>query len=79
VLDPTSYDEVFQVDVVQARTAARRLAVTEGLLVGVSSGAALHAAAAVAARAAHAGGTVVVILPDTGERYLSTPLFPAAQ
>ncbi|TNH28498.1 cysteine synthase A [Micromonospora orduensis] len=75
VLDPTVYDEVVRVDVDQARAAARRLARTEGLLAGVSSGAALHAAVAVARRPVHTGATVVVLLPDTGERYLSTPLF----
>ena len=75
VLDPTVYDEVVRVDVEQARAAARRLARTEGLLAGVSSGAALHAAVAVARRPVHTGATVVVLLPDTGERYLSTPLF----
>lgn len=79
VLDPTCYDEVFRVDVAQARAAARRLAATEGLLMGVSSGAALHAAAAVAGRPEHTGATVVVVLPDTGERYLSTPLFAPEQ
>ena len=78
VLDPTVYDDVVRVDVEQARAAARRLARTEGILAGVSSGAALHAAATVARRAQHAGQTVVVVLPDTGERYLSTPLFAAA-
>ncbi|MFI7426712.1 cysteine synthase A [Micromonospora sp. NPDC049836] len=75
VLDPTVHDEVFRVDTEQARAAARRLARTEGLLAGVSSGAAVHAALAVAARPEHAGATIVVVLPDTGERYLSTPLF----
>ncbi|GAA3347013.1 cysteine synthase A [Amorphoplanes nipponensis] len=75
VLDPSVYDEVLTVDVTQARAAARRLARTEGLLAGVSGGAALHAAVTVAQRPAHAGATVVVLLPDTGERYLSTPLF----
>jgi cysteine synthase len=78
VLDTKAYDEIVQVDVAQARAAARRLARTEGLLVGVSSGAALHAAAVVAARAEHEGKLVVVVLPDTGERYLSTPLFADA-
>jgi cysteine synthase A len=77
VLDRTAYDEIQRVDVEQARETARRLARTEGLLVGVSSGAALYAAAAVAARPEHAGATTVVVLPDTGERYLSTPLFEA--
>ncbi|MEV4701867.1 cysteine synthase A [Actinoplanes sp. NPDC049316] len=77
VLDPTVYDEVVRVDVGQARSAARRLARTEGILAGVSSGAALYAAARVARRPEYEGGTVVVVLPDTGERYLSTPLFEA--
>jgi cysteine synthase A len=75
VLDPTVYDEVLRVDVDQARAAARRLARTEGLLAGVSSGAAVHAAVTVARRPEHANATVVVLLPDTGDRYLSTPLF----
>jgi cysteine synthase A len=75
VLDTTAYDEIVQVNVADARAAARRLARTEGILVGVSSGAALHAASQVAARPEHAGKLVVVVLPDTGERYLSTPLF----
>lgn len=75
VLDTTAYDEVVQVNVAEARAAARRLARTEGILVGVSSGAALHAATKVAGRPEHAGKLVVVVLPDTGERYLSTPLY----
>ena len=78
VLDPDVFDEVLRVDVEQARATARRLARVEGLLAGVSSGAALHAAHTVAQRPEHAGGTVVVVLPDTGERYLSTPLFDTA-
>jgi cysteine synthase A len=78
VLDPHVYDEVLRVDVERARAACRRLARTEGILAGVSGGAALHAAHTVARRPEHAGATVVVILPDTGERYLSTPLFDAA-
>jgi cysteine synthase len=77
VLDPAVYDEVVRVDVERARAAARRLARSEGVLAGVSSGAALHAAATVARRPEHTGQTVVVVLPDTGERYLSTPLFAA--
>lgn len=75
VLDTSAYDEIVQVNVDQARAAARRLARTEGILVGVSSGAALHAASVVAASEEHAGKLFVVVLPDTGERYLSTPLF----
>ncbi len=75
VLDTGIYDEIQQVDVEIARAAARRLARTEGILAGVSSGAALHAAEVVGARPESAGKLVVVVLPDTGERYLSTPLF----
>lgn len=75
VLDTGVYDRIQQVTVDQARTAARRLARSEGILAGVSSGAALHAATVVAALPEHRGAVVVVILPDTGERYLSTPLF----
>jgi cysteine synthase A len=75
VLDPTIYDDVVRVDVEQARAAARRLARTEGLVAGVSSGAALHAATMIAHQPYCDGKTVVVVLPDGGERYLSTPLF----
>jgi cysteine synthase A len=75
VLDPAAYDEVRTVTVDQARSTARLLARAEGILAGVSSGAALHAATEVARRPRHRGATVVVVLPDTGERYLSTPLF----
>ena len=75
VLDTGVYDRIQQVTVDQARAAARRLARSEGILAGVSSGAALHAATVVAALPEHRGAVVVVILPDTGERYLSTPLF----
>jgi cysteine synthase A len=75
VLDTDVYDEVQRVTVDEARASARRLARTEGILAGVSSGAALHAATVVSARERHRGAVVVVVLPDTGERYLSTPLF----
>ncbi|GIH81265.1 cysteine synthase A [Planobispora longispora] len=75
VLDTGVYDEVLRTDVDGAREVARRLARTEGILAGVSGGAALHAAAVVAARPENEGRLVVVVLPDTGERYLSTPLF----
>ena len=74
-LDTSVYDEVFPVTGEQAYAAARELVGTEGLLVGISSGAAAHAARTLARRAENAGKTVVVILPDTGERYLSTDLF----
>lgn len=75
VLDTAIYDEVVRIDVEQARATARKLARTEGLLAGVSSGAALAAAVAVGSRPEHQGALIVVVLPDTGERYLSTPLF----
>ena len=75
VLDTAVYDEVVAVTEEAACAAARELAQTEGVLVGISSGAALSAARAIAARPENAGKTVVVLLPDTGERYLSSPLF----
>lgn len=75
VLDTTIYDEVLSVTEEQAYAAARLLGTREGILVGISSGAALHAALAVAARPENKGKTVAVLLPDTGDRYLSTPLF----
>lgn len=68
-------DEIVKVEYEDAVTAARRLAKEEGILVGISSGAAAHAALQVAARSENKGKLVVVILPDTGERYLSTELF----
>jgi cysteine synthase A len=74
-LNTKIYDEIITVSNDDAFTGARALAKTEGLLVGISSGAALHAAAQVAQRPENSGKTIVVILPDTGERYLSTPLF----
>lgn len=75
VLDTSLIDEVLQVTEEEAYAASRTLARTEGLLCGISSGAALHAAAELSRRAQNAGKTIVVLLPDTGERYLSTPLF----
>lgn len=75
VLDTEIYDEVVRVGVDDARNTARCLARVEGILAGVSGGAALHAAAALAARPGSEGRLIVVILPDAGERYLSTPLF----
>ncbi len=75
ILDSSIYDEIFPVTEEQAYTAARLLGAREGILVGISSGAALHAALAVAARPENEGKTVAVLLPDTGDRYLSTPLF----
>lgn len=75
VLDTAVYDEVIAVSSDEAMAAARALGRSEGILAGISGGAALHAASLVAARPELAGSNVVVILPDTGERYLSTPLF----
>ena len=76
VLDTHVYDEVVDVRDDDAFAAARLLAHKEGVLVGISSGAALWAALELAKRPENAGKTVVALLPDTGERYISTPLFP---
>lgn len=74
-LDRSVYDEVFPVTEEQAYAAARLLGASEGILVGISSGAALHAALTVAERPENVDKTIAVVLPDTGDRYLSTPLF----
>jgi cysteine synthase A len=68
-------DEVIAVANEDAFAASRELARTEGLLLGISCGAAVHAAVQLAQRPENAGKRIVAILPDTGERYLSTPLF----
>jgi cysteine synthase len=78
VLDRSILDEIITVTDDEAFGSARRLARVEGLLAGVSSGAALHAALQIAARRESAGKTIVVLLADTGERYLATPLFDTA-
>ncbi|MDR3314639.1 MAG: cysteine synthase A [Oscillospiraceae bacterium] len=74
-LDTAIYDEIIPTRHEDAFAASQQLSQTQGVLVGISSGAALWAASKVAARPENAGKTIVVILPDTGERYLSTPLF----
>ena len=75
VLDTSVYDEVVSVTEEEAYAAARELVRAEGVLAGISSGAALFAAQTVLSRPENAGKTVVVLLPDTGERYLSSPLY----
>ncbi|MBX6396121.1 MAG: cysteine synthase A [Alicyclobacillaceae bacterium] len=78
VLNTEIIDEIIQVKNEEAFAASRFLGKEEGLLVGISSGAAYHAATVLARRPENKGKTIVVILPDTGERYLSTPLFQEA-
>ncbi len=75
VLNTGIYDEIVRVKNDDAFATGRELSKTEGLLVGISSGAALWAATELAKRPENKGKTIVVVLPDTGERYLSTPLF----
>lgn len=75
VLDTGVYNSVFPVTEEDAYTAARLAGRKEGILVGISSGAALHAAITLAQQPENAGKTIVVLLPDTGDRYLSTPMF----
>lgn len=74
-LDTSIYDKIMPVAAEDAFAAGRRLGHEEGVLVGISSGAALHAALELARKPENAGKTIVAVMPDTGERYLSTPLF----
>ena len=74
-LDTEIYDEIITVTTEEAYAAARKTVKTEGILIGISSGAALHAASLIASREENKGKKIVVLLPDNGERYLSTPLF----
>ena len=75
VLDVSMIDEVFKVSNEQAMETARMLAAKEGILVGISSGAAMYAAIDISKKPENSGKTIVVILPDTGERYISTELY----
>lgn len=75
ILDTDIYDEIITVTTEQAYAAARLTVKTQGILIGISSGAALHAAAELAERPENSGKRIVVLLPDGGERYLSTSLF----
>ena len=73
--DASVADEIITVTEEEAYAAGRALARREGVLVGITSGAAAHAAATLAARPENHGKVIVALLPDSGERYLSTPLF----
>ena len=75
VYDPAVIDEIYQTDETRAGSVARRLAKEEGILVGISSGSALEAALTLSKRPENKGKTIVAVLPDTGERYLSTWLW----
>ena len=74
-LDTKVYDEVIAIENEDAFEIGREIARTEGVLVGISSGAAVWAAIQLAKRPENKGKTIVALLPDTGERYLSTPMF----
>ena len=75
VLDTGVYDEIIPVSNEDAFATGKEIGKREGVLVGISSGAAVYAALALARRPENAGKTIVVLLPDTGDRYLSTSLF----
>ena len=78
VLDAKIYDKVIPVTEAEAYAAGRLMGRTEGILIGISSGAALHAALVVAKRLENTGKNIVVLLPDSGDRYLSTPMYAEA-
>ena len=75
ILDREVIDEIIKVSNEDALQTGRDLSASEGLIVGISSGAAVHAALSLASRPEYAGKRIVVLLPDTGERYLSTELY----
>lgn len=75
ILDTGLLDEVFTVTTEEAYAAGRRLGTEEGILAGISAGAALHTALELAKKEEHAGKTIVALLPDSGERYLTTPMY----
>ena len=77
VLNTEIYDEIITIENEEAFAEGKAFAVSEGILVGISSGAALKTAAMLAKRPENAGKNIVVLLPDSGDRYLSTPLFSA--
>lgn len=79
ILDTTIYDEVLTVSDEEAYAAGRNVARSEGILVGITSGAALHAASILAKRDENAGKVIVALLPDSGDRYLSTPMFAESE
>jgi cysteine synthase A len=74
-LNTSVYDEIIAVENEDAFATGRAIARKEGVLVGISAGAAVYAASVLAKRPENAGKTIVVLLPDTGDRYLSTPMF----
>ena len=74
-LDVNMYDEIVKVSDADAYASGSTIARKEGILVGITSGAAMHVAALLAKRDENAGKVIVVILPDSGDRYLSTPMF----
>ena len=79
ILNTEIYDEVITVKEEEAFAEGKAFAVSEGILVGISSGAALKAAAILAKRPENSGKVIVALLPDSGDRYLSTPMFAAKE